>query len=196
MLSESPEDVFGEHEGRVAVHASGGESGALRVAVADRRRGVRERLELPLARPERGVKRRPDRFRLRRRDLVRMEAARALYACSPPAAEGTPASSGLGTSALAGDRLSREDAALCSRRRARQASSARLRSADIPSAGSRARVARPASAPPDRLRGGPACTRAASTSAAPVRDVTAGASVASLPARAGADKEAGGRARR
>lgn len=79
VLSESPEDVFGEHEGRVAVHASGGESGALRVAVADRRRGVRERLELPLARPERGVKRRPDGFRLRRRDLVRMEAARVLY---------------------------------------------------------------------------------------------------------------------
>jgi len=49
VLGESPEDVFGEHEGRVAVHASGGESGALRVAVADRRRGVRERLELPLA---------------------------------------------------------------------------------------------------------------------------------------------------
>jgi len=47
VLSESPEDVFGEREGRVAVHASGGESGALRVAVADRRRGVRERLELP-----------------------------------------------------------------------------------------------------------------------------------------------------
>ena len=55
VLGESPEDLFGEHEGRVAVHASGGESGALRVAVADRRRGVGERLELPLARPERGV---------------------------------------------------------------------------------------------------------------------------------------------
>ena len=77
--SESPEDVFSEHEGRVAVHAGGGESDALRVAVANRCRGVRERLELPLARPERGVKRRPDGFRLRRRDLVRMEAARVLY---------------------------------------------------------------------------------------------------------------------
>jgi hypothetical protein len=79
VLSESPEDVFGEHEGRVAVHASGGERGALRVAVADRRRGFRERLELPLARPERGVKRRPDGCRRCRRDLVRMEAARVLY---------------------------------------------------------------------------------------------------------------------
>src|SRR6266540_3758777 len=65
--------------GRVAVHASGGESGALRVAVADRRRGVRERLELGLARPERGVQRRPDGCRLRRRDLGRIEAARVLY---------------------------------------------------------------------------------------------------------------------
>src|SRR6266545_6940787 len=79
VLGESPEDLFGEHEGRVAVHASGGESGALRVAVADRRRGVRERLELPLARPERGVQRRPDGCRLRRRDLGRIEAARVLY---------------------------------------------------------------------------------------------------------------------
>ena len=70
---------FGEHEGRVAVDASGGEGGALRLAVADRRRGVHERLELPLARPERGVKRRRDGLRLRRRDLRRMEAARVLY---------------------------------------------------------------------------------------------------------------------
>src|SRR6266498_2107338 len=79
VLRESAEDVFGEREGRVAVHASGGESGALCVAVADRRRGVGERLELPLARPERGVKRRPEGCRLRRRDLVRMEAARVLH---------------------------------------------------------------------------------------------------------------------
>src|SRR5215217_4969381 len=48
-------------------------------AVADRRRGVRERSEVPLVPAGRVVKRRPYGFRLRRRDPVRMEAARVLY---------------------------------------------------------------------------------------------------------------------
>src|SRR5512132_1460227 len=57
-------DNVGEREGRVAVDASGGERGAFRVAVADRRRGVGERLQLLLARPERVLWRRPDGCRL------------------------------------------------------------------------------------------------------------------------------------